>query len=164
MTSLSDFSAAEITQLLDAPGVVQKAMIVADGRPGTGQFLKAAARSAMVFRAAQQDENELVRALALALRDRGKAVSGTDEPGTDLLHPDSSGEADRAVEAFAAAVAVLRGRSEESDLEAYAAWVQAVATQVAETTTVKDGLLRRQARITPSERELLERMAGVLER
>lgn len=165
MTQLSDFSADEVTQLLDAPGVVLKAMTVADGRPGVGSFFKAAARSAKVFRAAQEDENEFVRTLALALRDQKKVKGEADdeEPGsTDFLQPDPEASADRAVEAAAASASLLRGRADETDIKAYAAWVLDVATQVAEATRARGGLFSRGVRITPAERVLLERLAGAL--
>ncbi len=169
MTHISDFSADEVAQLLDAPGVVLKAMTVADGPPGVGSFFKAAARSAKAFRAAQKGENEFVRTLALALRDQPKAESeaeeGDGEPGesTDFLQPDPEAEADRAVEAASASASLLRGRAEETDIKAYAAWILDVATQVAEATTSREGgLFGRRVRITPAEQALLDRLTVAL--
>lgn len=168
MTHLSDFTSAEVAVLLDAPGAALTAMTVADGRPGVGSFFNAAARSAKVFRAAQDAENELVRTLALALRDRPKTENDPSrDPGgdgaTDFLAPDSAAEADRAVEAVEAAASLLRGRAEEADIEAYAAWVLEVATEVAEATTTREGgLFGRRVRISPAEQNLLDRLSGAL--
>ena len=167
MTHLSDFSADEVAQLLDAPRVVLKAMTVADGQPGAGNFFKAAARSAKVFRAAQEDENEFVRTLALALRDQRKVTGEADDGGpgesTDFRQTDPETEADRAVEAAAASEVLLRGRADETDIKAYAAWVLEVATQVAEATTSRvGGLFSKRVRITPAEQVLLDRLTGAL--
>ena len=168
MTHLSGFTSAEVTVLLDAPGAALTAMTVADGRPGVGSFFKVATRSAKVFRAAQDAENELVRTLALALRDRPKTADDPDrDPGddgsTDFLEPDSAAKADRAVEAAAASASLLRGRAEKADIEAYAAWVLEVATEVAEAATTRGGgLFGRRVRISPAEQNLLDRLAGAL--
>ncbi|MBO0610786.1 hypothetical protein [Myceligenerans salitolerans] len=169
MTTLADFGDDEITQLLEAPGAVLKAVIVADGKPRSIGFLKATARAAKVFRAAQEDENDMVRAVALALRDRnpGDPDGEDDEPSgsDDYLWPDSEREATRAVELVAASITLLRGRADDEDVDAYGAWLVRIATQVAEATTTKEGgLFGKRVAVSENEQALIERLATAVSR
>ncbi|RPF20895.1 hypothetical protein [Myceligenerans xiligouense] len=163
MTTLADFGDDEITQLLDAPGAVLKAVIVANGKPGSVGFLKATARAAKVFRAAQEDENGFVRTVALGLRDQKR--DARDEEGDEsaesdgFVRPDREREAARAVELATASVKLLRGRVDDKDADAYGAWLVRIATQVAEATTTREGgLFGKRVAISSNERALIERL------
>lgn len=169
MTTLTDFTDDEIAQLLDAPGAVMKAVIVADGKPGSVGFLKATARGAKVFRAAQGDENDFVRAVALALRDQNTDGPGQDdgEPAGsgDFVRPDPEKEAARAVELATASSDLLRGRVDDADAAAYGAWLVRIATQVAEATSTKEGgFFSKRVAISRNERALIERLTTAASR
>ncbi|GAB4086029.1 hypothetical protein GCM10028784_26590 [Myceligenerans cantabricum] len=171
MTTLTEFSDAELARLLEAPGAVLKAVILADGRPGSVSFMKAGSRAAKVFRLAQDHENEFVRALALALRDHKRDTRGRDEQdgeggegagasgSEDFTHPDPEREAARAVECTEESIALLRGRADDLDVDAYGAWLVGIATEVAKATITKEGgFFSKRVAISENERALIERL------
>lgn len=161
MSILSGFTSDEITQLVDAPGAVITAVTVADGRPRILTMRRASARIATVFRAARQDENELIRAVALAMQDRPEEPEDP-EFVADLLHPDPEREAARAVEAVVTSIALLRNRAEKADVDDYAAWLVGIASQLAEVTTKRGGLFGRWVRTSPREQALIDRLRAAV--
>ncbi|MFD7076312.1 hypothetical protein ACFV9G_19060 [Nocardioides sp. NPDC059952] len=161
MSILSGFSSDEITQLMDTPGAVITAVTVADGRPGILTMHRTSARIATVFRAARQDENELIRAVALAMQDRPEEPE-EHESVTDLLYPDPEREAARAVEAVVTSIALLRNRAARADVDEYAAWLVGLASQIAEVTTKRGGLFGRRARTSPPEHAFIGRLRAAV--
>lgn len=161
MSILSGFSSDEITQLADTPGAVITAMTVADGRPRLLSLRRSTARIVTIFKSARQDENELIRAVALAMQDRPEEPDET-ESVFDLLHPDPEREAARAVEAVVASVALLRDRVEPADVDEYAAWLVGIASQIAEVTTKRGGLFGRWVQTSTPEQALIDRLRAAV--
>ncbi|WP_423464775.1 hypothetical protein ACO229_09990 [Promicromonospora sp. MS192] len=186
MTNLSDFSDDEIDQILDAPGAVLKGATLADGEPGGLRFLLETAAGARVFREAQVHENDFVRSVAVALRERiaeqsaaeeearrnpasqvgvAAAAAATQEAATVGVRPDPEGATAEAVELTGAAVALLRARADEKDAAAYAAWVYRIAEQVAEAASTKEGgFFSRRVKVSAGEQDYLDRLAAAVGR
>lgn len=176
MTNLSDFSEDELTQILDAPGAVLKGATLADGRPGAIRFLRETASGAKVFREAQQHENDFIRSVAIALRDRigddqdeaaGSLAAkvGTPEGVAVPEDPRPNPERDtaRAVELTAASISVLRERADQQDLEAYAEWLVRIATEVVKATGSKEGgFFSRRVAVSADEQDYLDRLAAAI--
>lgn len=175
MTNLSDFSDDEINRILDAPGAVLKGATVADGRPGAFRFIRETAAGAKVFREAQEHENDFIRSVAVALRDRLKEeeaaeLSPAAKVGTPAgvavpedPRPDPERDTARAVELTSAAIAVLRGRAEPKDLDAYGEWLLRIATEVAKATTSKEGgFFSKRVAISEGERAYLDRLTAAI--
>ncbi|HEY9395797.1 MAG TPA: hypothetical protein VIP58_16720 [Nocardioides sp.] len=161
MSILSGFSSDEITQLVDTPGAVITAITIADGRPRLLSLRRATAQIVTIFRAARQDENELIRAVALAMQDRPEEPEEL-ESDTDLLYPDPEREAARAVEAVVTSIALLRDRAETTDVDEYAAWLVGIASQIAEVTAKRGGLFGRRVRTSPPEQALIDRLRAAV--
>jgi hypothetical protein len=176
MTKLSDFSDDEIAQILDAPGAVMKGATLADGQPGAFQFLKEMASGAKVFREAQRHENGFIQSVAIALRDRTSAPSdeaevplaakvGTPEgvSAADDARPDPERETARAVELTEASMAVLRGRGDAADRDAYAEWLVRIATEVVKGTKTKkskeSGFFSKRVAVSEGEQAYLDRIS-----
>jgi hypothetical protein len=172
MTQLSDFSDDELAQILDAPGAVLKGATLADGKPGPIRFIRELASGAKVFREAQVHENDFVQSVAVALREREASgddeapVSGDGGPASDeRVLPDPEGEAARAVELTAASIALLRGRADEADVDAYGEWLVRIATQVAKATRSKEGgFLSKRVAVSADEQAFIEKLTAAVGR
>ena len=186
MTNLTDFTDDELAQILDAPGAVLKGATLADGRPGAIQFFKEMASGAKVFREAQEHENDFVRAVAVAMRDRLKeqdvaaaeaarnpasqvgvaaAAAATDRAATEGVRPDPEGETARAVELTGASVKVLRDRADAADVEAYADWILRIAEEVAEAAGTKEGgFFSKRVLVSAGERDFIDRLTAAVGR
>jgi len=174
MTNLSDFSDDEINRILDAPGAVLRGATVADGTPGAFQFIRETASGAKVFREAQEHENDFVRSVAVALRERINAEEAELSPAAKVgtpagvavpedPRPNPERDTARAVELTAAAIAVLGERAEPKDLDAYREWLLRIATQVAKATGSKEGgFFSRRVAISEGERDYLDRLTAAL--
>ncbi len=184
MTNLSDFSDDEIAQILDAPGAVLKGATLADGRPGFFRFLREAASGAKVFREAQQHENDFVRSVATALRDRLKAeeaeeaaaaanpatsvgvaaaAAATERAAKEGARPDPEGEATRAVELTESAITLLRERADEKDVVAYGEWLVRIATQVAKATGAKEGgFFSKRVAVSEGEQAYIDKLTAAV--
>jgi uncharacterized protein (DUF2267 family) len=177
MTNLSDFSDDEITRILDAPGAVLKGATLADGTPGAFQFIRETAAGAKVFREAQEHENDFIRSVAGALRDRLKdkeaaELSPAAKVGTPAgvavpedPRPNPERDTASAVELTAAAIAVLRERAEPKDLDAYGEWLLRIATEVARATSSKEGgFFSKRVTISEGEQAYLDRLTAAIGR
>ncbi|MCP2266688.1 hypothetical protein ACFQHV_20950 [Promicromonospora thailandica] len=184
MTNLTGFSETELDQILDAPGAVLKAATLADGQPGGLRFLLETAAGARVFREAQEHENDFVRAVSVALRDRVRAkeaaaaevradpaaavgvaaaAAATEEAARVGAQPDPEGAADQAVELTAAAVTLLRGRVPDADLAAYGEWLLRIAGRVAGATRSRTGgLFSKRVKLSVDEQAYLDRLAAAV--
>jgi hypothetical protein len=176
MTNLSDFGDDELTRILDAPGAVLKGATLADGTPGAFQFIRETTAGAKVFREAQEHENDFIRSVAAALRDRltkeeaepsPAARVGTPEGVAVPEDPRPNPERDtaRAVELTADAIAVLRERAEPKDLDAYGEWLLRIATEVARATSSKEGgFFSKRVAISEGEQAYLDRLSAAIGR
>lgn len=177
MTNLSDFSDDEINRILDAPGAVLKGATLADGTPGAFRFIRETAAGAAVFREAQQHQNDFIRSVALALRERIKdeeeeaaKVSLADKVGTpegvavpEDLRPNPERDTARAVELTTAAMAVLRDRAEPKDLDAYGEWVLRIATEVVRATSSKEGgFFSKRVAVSEGEQAYIDRLSAAV--
>jgi hypothetical protein len=175
MTNLSEFSEDELTQILDAPGAVLKGATLADGRPGAIRFIRETASGAKVFREAQEHENDFIRSVAVALRDRIKeqeaaepslaAKVGTPEGVAvpEDPRPDPERDTAKAVALTAAAIAVLRERATPTDLDAYGEWLLRIATEVAKATSSKEGgFFSKRVAVSEGERDYLDRLTAAI--
>lgn len=155
MTTLSDFSEDEVTQLIDTPGAVLTGATLASGRPGMLLLLREAASGAKAIRGAQRDTNEFVRAVATRLREQGRqeqralreaaanrpeeATAADDEEPTAAGLSDPAEAREQAVVATRAAVALLRERASQADTDAYTQWLLRIATRIVKNDKVKQG-------------------------
>lgn len=184
MTKLSDFSDDELDQILDAPGAVLKGATLADGEPGAVRFLRESVSGAKVFREAQEHENDLVRSVATALRDRGKArevaaLAAAENPAAQVgvaaaaaatkeaakvgVQPDPEGATALAVELTGASVALLRGRADAADVDAYGAWLLRIAERVAGATRSREGgFFSKRVKFSAGEQDYLDRLAAAI--
>src|SRR5690606_22479883 len=146
----------ELAPILDAPGAVLKGATLADGRPGAVQFLKEMTSGARVFREAQEHENDLVRSVALGMRERIKdheaaadraaadpasrvGVAPAAAAAEQAARPDPAAGTARAVELAGTAVTLLRARGAEKDAVAYGEWLVRIAEEVAAASGTKEG-------------------------
>lgn len=160
MSVLSGLRPDEVAQLLDTPGAVVHAVVVADGRPRTRNLIRATVQVNKVFKAARQDENEVIRAVALGMGDRPEDPEDPESIDA-IFDPDPELEAAKAAEAVVSSIALLRDRAEKADIAGYAAWVVGIATQIADATrTRKGGLFRR--RISPGEQAVIDRLSAAI--
>jgi hypothetical protein len=175
MTNLSDFSDDELGQILDAPGAVLKGATLADGRPGAIRFIRETATGAKVFREAQQHENDFIKSVALALRERIKdeeaaelspaAKVGTPEGVAvpEDPRPDPERDTAKAVELTAASIAVLRERADQEDLAAYGEWLLRIATEVVKATKSKEGgFFSKRLAVSEGEQDYLDRLTAAI--
>lgn len=157
MATLSDFDEDERTLLMDAPGAVLEAAVVADGQPSPMEFLKELSAGAEVFREAQRGGHRLVREVADGIRGRGSG----EEAGRGL--PDSQEATAAAIGQAERAVALLRAK-DAGDAEAYGAWLVRIATRVSEAAKSKaGGFFSRRVAVTPEERAFIERLTEAVE-
>ncbi|SRR5690606_14390781 len=158
MATLSDFDEDERTLLMDAPGTVLEAAVVADGQPSPMEFLKELSAGARVFREAQRDDHRFVREIANGIRERGSG----EEAGARGL-PDSQEAMSAALGQAERALALLRAK-DAGDAEAYGAWLVRIATRVSEAAKSKTGgFFSRRVAVTPAERAFIERLTEAVE-
>ncbi|HEU5128821.1 MAG TPA: hypothetical protein VFU12_12605 [Glycomyces sp.] len=157
MTTLSDCSEDERTQILDTPGAVLSAAVVADGRPSPMEFLKELSAGAKVFRESQKDEHPFIREVANGIRERGSAERSS---GQGL--PESE-EAMAAAIAQAEQVLALLRSKDAADAEAYGAWLVRIATRVSEAAKSKSGgFFSKKVAVSPGERAFIERLTAAV--
>jgi hypothetical protein len=159
LTDLSAFSDDERDRIMGAPGVVMKGAIVADGSTNALAFLKEVTAGAAVFRQAQRHENAFVKAVALALKDRGTDVEGDRElPFTDAAMTAALKEAEEVL-------ALLRERGEAADADAYADWLVHLATEIARAVRSKEaGFFSRKVEVSAGERVFIEQLTAAVGR
>ncbi|MCD0443283.1 hypothetical protein LO763_06545 [Glycomyces sp. A-F 0318] len=159
MTDLSAFNDDERARIIEAPGVVMKGAIVADGSKNAIAFLKEVTAGAKVFREAQRHTNPLVKAVALELKGRGDTVERDRElPFTDEAMTVALKEAE-------GAVALLRERGDAADAEAYADWLLRLATEIARAVRSKEaGFFSRKVDISEGERVFIEQLKAAVGR
>lgn len=181
MTNLSDFSADELDQILQAPGAVLKGAAVVDGEHGGIRFLREATAGSLAIRKAREHENEFVRSVALALRDKGEADAAAEaeaaanpaarvgvaaaaaatREAAELGKPrDPGAEAAHAVELTATVVALLRARADEEDVVAYTEWLQRIGARVAGAVRTREGgFFSKRVKVSATEQAFLDRLA-----
>lgn len=153
MTTLSDFDDDEQALVLEAPRSVLNAAVVADGRPSPMKFIKELSAGAKAFREAQRDENDFVRAVANAIRERG-----SDGPGGEGL-PESEEAMATAVDRTGRAVALLRERADGEDAEAYGEWLVGIALRVSAAAKSRvGGLFGKRVAVAPGEQAFIDRL------
>lgn len=158
MTELSTFTGDDRELILDAPRAVMKGAIAADGQRNPLVFLKEVTAGAKEFRSAQGHENPFVKAVATELRDRG-----TDPEADDREVPFNDEAMTQALKQAGDAAALLRGRADAPDAEAYAAWLLQIATVIAESVKTKEGgLFSKKVAVSEGERVYLEHLAQAL--
>lgn len=164
MTDLSAFDDDERNRIVEAPGVVMKGAIVADGSTNAIAFLKEVTAGAKVFREAQRDANPLVKAVAVELKGRGDTVEGgTVEKDRELPFTDEAMTV--ALEEAAGAVDLLRERGDAADADAYADWLLRIATEIARAVRSKEaGFFSRKVEISEGERVFIEQLTAAVGR
>ncbi|THV22825.1 hypothetical protein [Glycomyces paridis] len=155
MTALSDFKGDDLADLLAAPRAVMEGAIVADGAPNALRFLKELTAAAKVFKHAQRDENDFVRAVANRLREEGTGES----EGKGLPDPDEA--IARAIGTTERAVSLIRS---DLDREAYGDWLVRIATEVAEASRSREGgFFSKKVAVSKGERDFIQRLEEAVE-
>lgn len=157
LTDLAVFNDDELARILDAPGVVAKGAIVADGSTNAIAFLKEVGASAKVFREAQRHENGLVKAVAIALKDRGSTLE------EDRKIPFTDEAMTAALKQAEEALVLLRGRCDAADADAYADWLIRIATEIAKAVRSKEaGFFSKKVDISEGERIFIEQLTAAV--
>ncbi|WP_020015253.1 hypothetical protein [Promicromonospora sukumoe] len=184
MTNLSDFSADELDQILQAPGAVLRGAAVVDGEHGGIRFLREATAGGLAIRKAREHENDFVRSVALALRDKGEADAAAEaeaaanpaarvgvaaaaaatQEAAELGRPrDPEAEAAHAVELSGAVLTLLRARADEEDVAAYREWLLRIAARVAGAVRTREGgFFSRRVKVSAPEQAFLDRLAAAV--
>jgi len=151
MTDISGFNDEELAQILDAPRAVMEGAIAADGSKNSLAFLKELTAGAKVFREGQQHENEFVKAVAAAIRERDMPKS----EGHNLREPQIA--VSKALTETEQAIALLRGRADQGDVDAYGEWLIRLATQIAKAAKSKEaGFFSKKVPINEAEQAFIE--------
>lgn len=159
MTDLSAFTEDELDLITETPGAVLKGAIAADGSTNALAFLKEVTAGAKVFKEAQSHDNAFVKAVALAIRER---VNPAEE---DREVPFTDGAMALALKQTGDVMALLRAKADESDADAYGAWLITLATQVANASKSKSGgFFSKKVAVTEAEQGFIDDLSQLVAR
>ena len=153
MTELSAFNDDELALIMGTTRSVMEGAIVADGEVKPLAFLKELTAAAKVFREAQQHDNDFVRSVANAIRERDSSPS--EKPGM----PDPIEAVTKAHKQAEESLALLRAKVDQADADAYADWLVRLATRIAEASRAKEGgFFSKKVAVTEGERAFIDQL------
>jgi hypothetical protein len=158
MTVLSDFSDDERARIINTVGSVGIAAINADGIPGPAAMVKESVALMTAVEKSQEHKNDFVRSVADAFAERGD--SG---PKSKRVHGGQEAWEATAIAETEASIALVRGRGDQEDVDAYGELLVRVATYIADASPSREGgIFGKKVQVSAGEQAFIDRVTATV--